>query len=191
MEKETLDFLIDYIDKKIQYELAGIIINSDGQGGSCVNERKVMEFAENKLYNSINIITQKYFFNIQTNLIKGPITIGYENDPDNFYLKCEIVDDEPVISGRILDLNGNIILLIKQNKIIPYNKYIIDKFIVNKLKDNYNISIKGKIILKMETRNERRGRITYIYGQFHDKHKTLAAYGNDRGLYVNCTTHIH
>lgn len=50
MEKEFLDTLIDYIDKKIQYELEGTIVYEDGQGGSCVDERKAMEAAEKKLY---------------------------------------------------------------------------------------------------------------------------------------------
>jgi len=190
MDKEILDALIDYIDKKVEYELAGTIEYEDGQGGSCVDERKAMEAAENVLVDSINIIKPVCFFNIHTNLIKGPITIGYENDPDNFYLKCEMVGDEPLITGRILDNKGNIILLINQNTIIP-DKYRINKFTIKRTKDNFNISIKCKTIVKMETRNEIKGRITYIHGQFHDKNMKLAAYGNDRGLSVNCPIFIN
>ena len=50
MNKEIFDSLINYIDKKIQYELASIEEDEDGYTSSCVFERKEMEMAEKKLY---------------------------------------------------------------------------------------------------------------------------------------------
>ena len=51
MEKELLRLLLDYIDKKIQYEFAITEEDEEGYTSSCVAERKEMELAEKILYN--------------------------------------------------------------------------------------------------------------------------------------------
>ena len=51
MEKEMLDSLIDYIGKKIDYEIYSCREpDEEGYTSSCTHERKEMELAEKKLY---------------------------------------------------------------------------------------------------------------------------------------------
>lgn len=49
MNREFLDAMFDYIDKKIEYKLASIEVDEEGYGGSCVIERNAMEKAKAKL----------------------------------------------------------------------------------------------------------------------------------------------
>lgn len=123
-----------------------------------------------------------HFFNIATNLTNGPFMVGYENDPYNFYLKGETVEDEPLISCRILDTKGHVLLSMEREKISHEKELRIEKN-VDKL---VIFDEKGQTLLKIETRDERKRRITYIEGQFYDKNGRLAARGDERGLFVNC-----
>jgi len=50
MNKEQIEAILDYIDKKIEYELASIERDEEGYGGACVEERKSMERAKGQLY---------------------------------------------------------------------------------------------------------------------------------------------
>lgn len=50
MNKDEIDTIIQYIDKKIEYELASTEKDEEGHAGSCVAERKEMEAAKEKLY---------------------------------------------------------------------------------------------------------------------------------------------
>lgn len=50
MNKELIDCLISYIDKKSEYDFASIDVGEDGYTSSCVTERKAMEAAKKKLY---------------------------------------------------------------------------------------------------------------------------------------------
>lgn len=50
MDKELFSSLLDYIDKKIQYEFAITEEDEEGYTSSCVTERKEMEIAEKRLY---------------------------------------------------------------------------------------------------------------------------------------------
>lgn len=124
-----------------------------------------------------------HFFNIATNLTNGSFMIGYENDSTNFYLKGEIVKDKPLISCRILNSKGQLLLSMERNKVEYQNESIS----LNKKAKDCRIFIHEKqIILKIVTRDERDKQITYIEGQFYDKEGRLAARGNERGLLVNC-----
>ena len=49
MKREMLDILFDYIDKKIEYEFASIEEDEEGYTSSCVDERKAMESAKDRL----------------------------------------------------------------------------------------------------------------------------------------------
>jgi len=49
MNKEEIDAILQYIDKKIKYELASIERDEEGYGGACVHERKAMEAAKARL----------------------------------------------------------------------------------------------------------------------------------------------
>lgn len=46
--------LVDYINKKIEYELVRREVQEDGQTGSCIAERKKMEEAQAKLVQKVN-----------------------------------------------------------------------------------------------------------------------------------------
>lgn len=124
-----------------------------------------------------------HFFNIATNLTNGPFMVGYENDPTNFYLKGEIVNDKPLVSCRVLDSKGHILLSMERNEISYREKELRIEKNANKFVIFFN---KEQILLKIVTRDERDRRITYIEGQFYDKYGSLAARGDERGLLVNC-----
>lgn len=124
-----------------------------------------------------------HFFNIATNLTNGPFMVGYENDPTNFYLKGEIVKDKPLVSCRLLDSKGHILLSMQRNEISYQERELRIEKNATQLVIFVN---KDQILLKIVTRDERDRRITYIEGQFYDKYGRLAARGDERGLLVNC-----
>jgi len=125
-----------------------------------------------------------HFFNIATNLTNGPFMIGYENEPDNFYLKGETFEDAPQVSCRIFSSKGELLFSMTRNRLSPGDE---DKFSIqssaNKLLVTDN---QGNLLMKIETRDEMGKRITYIEGHFFDKSGKLAARGDERGLLVNC-----
>lgn len=51
MNRIQIEAMLEYIDKKIKYELASIERDEEGYGGACVEERKAMERAKEKLQN--------------------------------------------------------------------------------------------------------------------------------------------
>ena len=125
-----------------------------------------------------------HFFNIATNLTNGPFMIGYEDQPDNFYLKGETVAEAPQVSCRIFDSKGELLLSMTRNTLAPGDKH---KFRIESepgrlaVKDN-----DGNLLMVLETREERGRRVTYVQGNFFDKNGRLAARGDERGLQVNC-----
>lgn len=125
-----------------------------------------------------------HFFNIATNLTNGPFMIGYENETDNFYLKGEIIDDTPHISGRLFNSQGELLFIITRNNLSPSYEgryriqFDLNNFIVT---DN-----EGNVLLKVHTRDEKDNRVSYIEGHFFDKRGKLAARGDERGLSINC-----
>jgi hypothetical protein len=126
-----------------------------------------------------------HFFNIATNLTNGPFMIGYEDQTDNFYLKGETVEDAPQISCRIFSSKGGLLFSMTRNNLAKgalgrlYMETQPGKLLVVKDYD-------GNLFLKIETREERGNRVTYVQGLFYDKDGKLAAKGDDRGLLVNC-----
>jgi len=125
-----------------------------------------------------------HYFNIATNLTNGPFMVGYEDDPDNFYLKGEIVEGEPRVSCRIFDSKGRFLFSMEKNIMAYPNKEGIHfESETNKL---VVFDDENHTFLKLETRDEAGMQVTYIEGQFFDKNGRLAASGDDRGLLVNC-----
>lgn len=125
-----------------------------------------------------------HFFNIATNLTDGPFMIGYENEPDNFYLKGEIVGDNPQISCRIFNSKGKQLFSMTRNVLSSDDE---DTFRV--LPDQANLEVvdnEGRLLIKLETRIEKETRVTYVQGSFFDKSGNLAARGDERGLVINC-----
>jgi len=93
-----------------------------------------------------------HFFNIATNLTNGPFMVGYENDPTDFYLKGEIVGDKPLVSCRILDFKGHLLLSMERNKISHREKELR----IKKNANEYAIFVDdGQILLKIVTRDEK------------------------------------
>lgn len=125
-----------------------------------------------------------HFFNIATNLTNGPFMIGYENEPDNFYLKGETIKDSPEVSCRIFSSKGELMFSMTRNQLAPVGlKNIsiqLEKSVLFVTDHDQNL------LLKIETRDEKSGRVTYIQGNFYDKNGKLAAKGDERGLIVNC-----
>lgn len=129
-----------------------------------------------------------HFFDIATNLTNGPFMIGYEDDPEDFYLKGETVGNAPQVSCRIFDSKGRFLLSMVRNRLSHEGE---ERFRIeseaNKL---VVIDDEGHTLLKIETRDEAKRRVTYIEGEFFDKRGRLAARGDERGLLVNCSLRI-
>lgn len=53
-DNEHINHLINYIDKKFEYEFASREVGGDGYTSSCVTERKAMESAKNRIYGEVN-----------------------------------------------------------------------------------------------------------------------------------------
>ena len=50
MSEKLIDAIVDYIDKKINYELACTEVGMDGYYSSHIDERKIMEKALKNIY---------------------------------------------------------------------------------------------------------------------------------------------
>lgn len=125
-----------------------------------------------------------HLFNIATNLTNGPFMVGYEDDPENFYLRGETVGNAPQVSCRILDSEGRLLFSMVKNSLSPRRgRELSIQSLTNRL---MVIDDKGHTLLEIETRDEAGRRVTYIQGQFFDKNGRLAARGDERGLLVNC-----
>jgi hypothetical protein len=125
-----------------------------------------------------------HFFNIATNLTNGPFMIGYENEPDNFYLKGETVADAPQVSCRIFNSKGDWLFSMTRNTLALGND---PKFHIESVPDKLEVKDnEGNLLIKLETREEKGRRVTYVQGNFFDKNGKLAAMGDERGLLVNC-----
>jgi hypothetical protein len=124
-----------------------------------------------------------HFFNIATNLTNGPFMIGYESEADNFYLKGETIKDSPAVSCRIFSSKGELMFSMIRNQLGPEGNNISIKLENSVL---FVTDHDQNLLLKIETRNEKSGRVTYIQGNFYDKDGKLAAKGDERGLIVNC-----
>jgi len=125
-----------------------------------------------------------HYFNLATNLCTR-FTIGYPNDPANFYITGQTKNEKPIISCRVLDLNGEILYELNNNSLST--KSASYRLLVTKEGWHRITDIDGNELLLIETRmDNKNNRITYIRGEFHDKNRKLAAKGDERGLIVNC-----
>jgi len=148
--------------------------------------------------------------------IAPSFVIGYETEPDNFYLMGQTLLNAPVISGRIYGPNGEFLFGLTSNKLTTDSP---TGFRLAGLGTRLGWSIQddtGKDVLTIETlegeearhivhsleqafgkedeiarraRGELTGdvdKITRIYGEFFDKYGNLAARGDEGGLEVNC-----
>ena len=124
-----------------------------------------------------------HFFNIATNLTNR-FMIGYEDDPENFYLQGETMGEMFQISCRIFDSEGHFLFALDRNhlSLTSSSRFRIESE-ANKL---VVIDNEGNILLQIETQDETLGRVTYIRGQFFGRRGRLAARGDERGLLVNC-----
>jgi len=154
-------------------------------------------------------------FYVAKNLAPG-FVIGYETEPDNFYIVGQTLLSAPVISGRIYGPNGEFLFGLVSNKLTSDSE---TRFRLAGLGTRPGWSIQdemGKKVLTIETlegeeakhivqslgqvlekEDEMAGRaleeftadidrVTRIYGAFFDKHGNLAARGDEGGIEVNC-----
>jgi len=110
--------------------------------------------------------------------------VGYEDDPENFYLKGETVANSPQVSCRIFDSKGRFLFSMFRNHLSRGEE---KQFRIESEANRLAVTDdEGHTLLKIETRDEAGRRVTYIEGQFFDKNGRLAARGDERGLLVNC-----
>ena len=126
-----------------------------------------------------------HYFNVATNLCQR-FMIGYPEEKDNFYLEGETRLDEPIVSCRIYDSEGKFLYGLSQGKLSTEtpSKY---RFALTKEGWHRVVDDKGIELLRIESKMDEKGdRITYILGDFYDKHGKLAARGTLEGLLANC-----
>jgi len=125
-----------------------------------------------------------HYFNVATNLMQRFI-IGYESEPDNFYLKGETVHDAPVISCRVYGPKGQFAYDLHKNNLTSDtpSRY---RFMLTKEGWHRVIDDEGNELLRIETTKKEGNQITHIYGDFFDRKGKLAARGDEHGLLVNC-----
>lgn len=125
-----------------------------------------------------------HYFNVATNLTQRFI-IGYESEPDNFFLEGETAYDAPVISCRVYDSKGQFIYGLHKNNLTSDtpSRY---RFMLTKEGWHRVIDDKDNKLLRIEIIEEEGNRITCIHGEFFDNQGELAARGDEHGLLVNC-----
>ena len=126
-----------------------------------------------------------HFFNIATNLCQR-FAIGYEEEPDNFFLRGEAALDRPYVSCRVFDSEGKFLYGMERNRLSadtsPAYRYKITKEGWHTVSDD-----EGRELLRIESKKDEAGNdVTYIMGEFYDRQGKLAARGAPDGLLVNC-----
>ena len=154
-------------------------------------------------------------FYMGTNLVRY-FVIGYETEPDNFYIKGETLGDAPVISCRIHGPNGDFLFGLYSNK-LTRDSLSIYRRLGFRRRPGWSIQDDtGKDVISIETvegeearqivRNlakrfrkedetaqrmieelsQKIDKVTRIYGELFDKYGKLAAHGDENRLLVNC-----
>jgi len=140
-------------------------------------------------------------FYVAANLVSQFI-IGYEGEPDNFYIMGQTLLNAPIISGRIYGPNGEFLFGLISNKLATDYP---GRFRPVGLGTRPGWSIQddsGQDVLTIETLEgeeakqivhsleqafpEEIDKITRIYGEFFDSHGDLAARGDASGLEIHC-----
>ncbi len=142
--------------------------------------------------------------------------IGYEEEPDNFYIIGQTLGNAPLISCRIYGPSGEFLFGLDSNKLTPDSP---SRFRVSAVGTRPGWSIQddtGKDVLSIETLEGEEAKqivhslevashieddivqraleqldgdvdkVTRIYGVMFDKNEKLAAWGDENGLSVNC-----
>jgi len=142
--------------------------------------------------------------------------IGYETEPDNFYIKGETLGDAPIISCRIHGSNGDFLFGLDSNKLTRdspsgYRRLGFRRRPGWSIKDDTRKDVIGietiegeeakqivrsiaKLFRKednpaqrvIEELSQKVDKVTRIYGEFFDKYGKLAARGDKNGLIVHC-----
>jgi len=126
-----------------------------------------------------------HFFKIGSRLIEAPLTIGWDQQTNNFYLKGEVFENQVLVSGRFYGPKGKFLFELRNNQLFnnsnPEFKQILF-FNGFRIDDGVN-----RDVMVTETfRDEQGNRITYIYGMFFDNKGNLAAQGDTNGLFISC-----
>lgn len=126
-----------------------------------------------------------HFFKIGDRLIEAPMTIGWEQQPNNFYLKGEVIDNRVVISGRFYGPEGEFLFELKNNLMSNNKKPEFNHiFFFNGFRIDDEVN---RDVMVVETfRDDQGSKITYIYGMFFDNKGNLVAQGDINGLFINC-----
>jgi hypothetical protein len=129
-----------------------------------------------------------HYFNVATNLMQR-FMIGYESEPDNFYLKGETVRNAPIISCRVYGPKGQFTYGLHKNNLTS-NTPSRYRFMLTKEGWHRVIDDEGNELLRIETTNQEGNRITRIYGEVLDNQGKLAARGDEHGLFVHCPARL-
>ncbi len=125
-----------------------------------------------------------HYFNVATNLCSR-FTIGYPEEPDNFFLSGETRGSKPFVSCRILDRSGNFLYALRDNNLTPESS----NYRLTLTKEGWHkiIDAVGNELLVIQTiTDNKENSITNIRGEFYDKAGKLAAKGDEHELIVSC-----
>jgi len=126
-----------------------------------------------------------HYFKITDRLIESPVIIGWQQQPNNFYLKGHVIDNRVLISGRFYGPEGKFLFELRNNllfnnadsefkQIFFFNGFRIDD------------EVNRDVIVVENFRDDQENRITYIYGMFFDNKGKLVAQGDTNGLFISC-----
>jgi len=126
-----------------------------------------------------------HFFKIGSRLIEAPLTIGWEQQPNNFYLKGEVIESRVLISGRCYGPKGKFLFELRNNLLFNNsNSEFKQFFFFNGFRIDDEVN---RDMMVVETfRDDGGNKITYIYGMFFDNQGNLVAQGDTNGLFVTC-----
>ena len=123
------------------------------------------------------------FFEIGTNYCEK-VTLGWPEQPDNFFLLCFHVGDDPMVSARIFGPDRTLLFELANNELSASSLSIYRRIGFHngwKICDDVNSSILEIVTEKGETPLGP-GKITQIKGNLYDKNGELVCKAGSRGL---------
>lgn len=126
-----------------------------------------------------------HFFKIGNRLIEAPLTIGWEHQANNFYLKGEVFENQVLVSGRFYGPEGKFLFEIRNNQLFNHSSPDFKQvFLYNGFR--IDDEVERNVMVAETFKDERGNRITFIYGMFFDNKGNLVAQGDTNGLFINC-----
>lgn len=123
------------------------------------------------------------FFEIGTNYCEK-VTLGWPEQPDNFFLSCFHVRDNPMVSARIFGPDGTLLFELANNELSARSLSVYRRIGFH---NGWKISDQAKnnvleIVTEQGETPRGPGKVTHINGNLYDKDGKLVCEAGSRGL---------